>query len=109
VGFLAGDEAGAHPDALGAQRQAGGEAAAVIEAAGADHGDLHRFDRLGQQRQGADEARMAAAFAALADDRVTAGLLGLDRVLHRAADDHDLEAGLLELLHDRHGHARGRR
>ena len=47
---------------------------------------------------------MAAALAALADHRVAAGLLGLDRVFHGAADDHHLEAGLFELFHDRHRH-----
>ena len=46
-----------------------------------------------------------AAFAALQDDGITAGLLGLDGMLHRAANDHDFHIRLLQALHDRHRNA----
>ncbi len=48
---------------------------------------------------------MAAAFPALTDDGVAAGLLGLHRVLHRATNHHDLQARRLQPRDDRQRHA----
>ena len=42
---------------------------------------------------------MAARFRALRDDRIEPAMLGVTRVLHGARDIHDLEAGIVELLH----------
>jgi hypothetical protein len=79
-----------------------------VQSAGGDHRDLHGFHGLGDQRQRPDETCVAAALAALADYGVAAGLLGLDRVLHRPADDHDLQPGRLQAFDDRQGHAQTR-
>ena len=108
MGLFRRNEARAHPDAHCAERQRCGKPAPVIDATGRDHRNIHRFNCLRDQRQRADQPRMPAAFAALQDHRVAPGLLCLDRMLYGAANNHHLEAGLFQLLHDRHRHAEAR-
>ena len=67
-----GDEAGADPHAVGAERERGGEAAAVEEPAGGDDGDLvaDRVDDLRHERHRRDRAGVPAGLGALGDDEV---------------------------------------
>jgi hypothetical protein len=67
-------EAGAHVDAVGAQRQRGDQAAGVGEAAGGDHRDLHLVGGGRNQDEAGDVvlARVAGALEAVDADRVDA-------------------------------------
>ena len=92
MGFLRGDEAGADPDALGAEGQRGCQSAAIDDGACGDHRDLHGIHDLGHKGHGCDPAGVAAGLGALGHDGVkTAVLAGLG-VAHGAAHIHDLEA-----------------
>ena len=75
-----------------AQRQGGGDAARVADAAGGDHRHPHRVDDLRDQREGADlrrdvvgqeHAAMPAGLGALRDDRVGAVRFEPARLRHR--------------------------
>ena len=76
------DEAGADPHAVGAERERGGEAAAVEDPAGRDdrHPVAHRVDDLGDERQRRDLAGVTTGLGALRDDDVATGLDRGDRV-----------------------------
>ena len=85
VRFLGDEECGAAPDADGAHRERGGEAAAIGDAAGGDHGlGCDRVDHLRNEREGGDAARMATRFRALRDDDIGAGIGDAFGVLHVA-------------------------
>ena len=76
VGLLDGQPEGPAPDALGAHGQGGGDLAAGADAAGGQDGEGgDGVDDLGPEHEGPDLAGVAAAFGALADDEVEAGLL----------------------------------
>ena len=76
-------------DALGAERERGGDSAPVHDRARRDHGHAHAVDDLREQREASDHRllervqerpAMAAGLAALRDDEVDAGLLERDRL-----------------------------
>ena len=109
-----GDEARAHPHALRAERERGGQAAAVDDGAGGEHRNFHRVDDLRDQRDARDLAGVAAGLRALRDDGVEAAVFAGLRVAHGAADVHHLETGRVEAIDEmarRHAEARdeGRR
>ncbi len=81
-----------------AVRERGDEAAAVEEAARADHGDVDRVDDLGEQQRRRDRAGVTAAFAALHDHRVGAPRRDLLRVPPGADRRHDRDARVLQRL-----------
>ena len=106
--LAAGQEARAHHDAGGAERERGGQPAAVGDPAGGDHRDVPRqVDQLRDEHHRRDEAAVAAGLAALGDEDVGAGgegLLGLgavDNLLHPA------DAGVVCAGDQVGAHARG--
>ena len=72
------DEAGPDPDAVGAERQRGGQAAAVEDAARGDDGDAvaDGVDDLGDQGERGDLAGVPARLGALSHDEVASRLHG---------------------------------
>ena len=64
-------QAGAHLDAAGTQREGRGRLPSVGNAAGGDDGDVHRVDDLRHQRHGGHLPHMAAGLHALGDDGVS--------------------------------------
>ena len=107
VGLGRGDEAGAHPDAVGAQRERGGQAAAVDDPPGRHHGDAlaHRVDDLRDQGEGRDLAGVPARLGALGDDDVAARLHRGDGVAHLAAHAHDEDVAAVAEVDDVARHA----
>ena len=89
-GLAARDEAGAHPDAGGAEHERRGETAAVGDAAGGNDGHVTgRVDDGGDQRHRADlTPDVAACLPALGDDDVDAGV---DRALRLVGARHRLD------------------
>ena len=70
--FLAHQQAGAHLNAAGAQRQRGGHLPSVRNAARCNDRKVHRVHHLGNQRHGGHFSHMAAALGALRDQRIGA-------------------------------------
>ena len=104
-GRLVGDEVGrADRRGIGAERERGGDPAAVHDGAGGDHRHLDPVGDLGEQREEADEvlrriakerAPVAAGFAALGDHRVDARRLERGRLVGGGrGSDHDGLGGL---------------
>ena len=97
-----GDEARADPDAVGPERERGGQAPAVEDAAGGDDGDpvADRVDDLRDERERGDLSGVAAGLGALGDHEVAPGLDGTDGVLDLAAHaDHDEVVLVAEVDH----------
>ena len=69
------------PHAVGTERERGGEAAPVEDAAGGDHGHAvaDRVDDLRDERHRRDLSGVPAGLGALRDDEVAAGLDRGDR------------------------------
>ena len=107
AGLGRGDEPGADPHAVGAEREGGGEAPAVDDAAGGDDRDpvADGVDDLGHERHRGDLAGVAAGLGALGDDDVAAGLDGGDGVADLAAHVHDHQAVAVAQVDDVAGHA----
>ena len=74
--FGRGDEAGAEPHAVGAERDRGREPAPVEDAARGDHRHpvADRVDDLRHERHRRDGAGVTARLGALRDDEIAAGL-----------------------------------
>ena len=107
AGLGRGDEAGADPHAVGAERERGGQAPPVEDAAGRDDRHLvaDRVDDLGDERHGRDLAGVAAGLGALGDDDVAAGLDRRDGVAHLAAHVDDEHVAAVAEVDDVAGHA----
>jgi hypothetical protein len=94
--FHGGEEAGAEQNAVGAERQRCGQAAAVRIAASSEHRHRrHGVDHHGEQRHARHPADVAAAFGALRDDDVGAGLHRALCFRHRASHVGDETADLV--------------
>ncbi len=104
------DEARAHVDAFGAERERSDQRSAVRHAAGCDERDLQLLGCARQQ----DEVRhvvlagMTAALEAVDADGVAADRLCLQRVAHRRALVDHLDAGGVQVRHHLLGVAAGR-
>ena len=93
-----GDEARAHPHALGAQRQRRRDAAAVGHAARRQHrARRHRVHHRGDQHQPGDAAGVAARLVALGDHHVHPVGGVVEGLLHVAAEGHHLHALAMRL------------
>src|SRR5208283_2314712 len=85
VGLDRGNEAAAHPDALGTERYRGDQAAPIGDTAGREHRHTDRIDHLGYQRHGADAAGMPSGLVPLRDDDIDARGFEPARLLDVAA------------------------
>ena len=96
--LLGAHEARAHVDAFGAQRKRCDQAAAIAEAAGRDHRNLHLVGGHGNQDQPGRVvlAGMAGAFKAVDRNRIDPHALRRQRVADAGAFVHDHDAVLLE-------------
>src|SRR3546814_9834115 len=81
-------------DAVGAKRECGCQTATIAESAAGDHRNLELVGRNRNQDQARDVilARMSRALETVDRDRVDAHALGRQRMTHRRALVHDLDA-----------------
>ena len=102
AGFGCGDESGTDPDAVGAERERGGEPTAVEQAARGDdgHAIADGVDDLGHERHRRNLSGVTARFGALRDDEVapasTAPMAW--RTLPHMLDDEDV-VGVAQVDH----------
>ena len=101
------DEARPEPHAVGAERDRGGEAATVEDAAGRDdrHTVADLVDDLRHERHRRDGSGVAAGFGALRDHEVAARFDRGDRVAHLAAHARDEHVAVVQDLDDVARHA----
>ena len=103
------EEAGARLHALGAQREGGGHAAPVGDAACGDHGDGHGVAYCGDERHRGQLADMAAGLGALGHHGVGSEALHARGQRAGGHHGHHLDAGVLPQLHVVRGRTRARR
>ena len=104
-GLGGGDEPGADPHPVGAERERGGEPAAVEQPAGGDDRDLlaDGVDDLRDERHRGDGAGVAAGLGALGDDEVAPAGDGADGVADLAAHRADEDVGVVQGVDDSRG------
>ena len=109
-GLGRGDEAGAHPDAVGAEGECRREATPVEDAAGRHHRDTiaHRVDDLWDERHGRHLAGVAARFGALGHDEVATRVDRPHGVFDLPAHVDDEHVGAVALLDHLGGDAQAR-
>jgi hypothetical protein len=109
-GLGRGDEAGADPHAVGAQRQGGRQPPPVDDAPGGHdrHTLAHGVDHLGDQGHGGDPARVPAGLGPLGDHDVAPGLDRRHRMADLAAHVHHQQAVLVAQIDDVTRHAQAR-
>ena len=107
VRFGCRDEARAHPHSIGAERQRGGQSAAVEQSTGGHHRDLvaHGVHDLGHQRHGGHGAGVSTTLGSLRYDEIAPTGQGRLSVANLAAHRAHEDVVLVQHVDDLAGHA----